>query len=118
MQPKLNLFAGSAVLAGILVISFYGLGQSLASGGHEFDDHDLDHEHHEEYGENSQRSAMTMNTAYAEECGSCHMAYPAMLLPPKFSPSHVSPVKTPARGSNAEARLPFPFCDLQLSCGW
>ena len=82
MQPKINILAGSAVPAGILVISFYGLGQSLASGDHEFDDHDLDHEHHEEYGENYQRSAMTMNTAYTEECGSCHMAYPAMLLPP------------------------------------
>ena len=81
MQPKLNIAAGSAALATILIISFYGLGQSLASGGYEYDDHDLDHEYHEEYGDNYRQGAMTMNAAYVEECGSCHLAYPAMLLP-------------------------------------
>ena len=81
MKPKFNLAAGSTVLAAILIISFYGLGQSLASGGDESDDHDLDHEYREKYGENSRRDAMTTNMTYEEECGSCHMAYPAMLLP-------------------------------------
>ena len=81
MKAKLTMAAGSAVLATILVVSFYGLGQSLASGGYESDDHDLDHEYHEEYSENYRYDAIAMNTMYAEECGSCHMAYPAMLLP-------------------------------------
>jgi hypothetical protein len=81
MKPKITMAAGSAVLATILIIVFYGLGQSLASGGYESDDHDLDHEYREEYGENYRQAAMTMNRVYAEECGGCHMAYPAMLLP-------------------------------------
>lgn len=81
MKPKFTMAAGSAALATILVVSFYGLGQSLASGGYESDDHDLDHEYHEEYSENYRLGAIAMNTVYTEECGSCHMAYPAMLLP-------------------------------------
>ena len=81
METKFTLAAGSVVLATIMIISFYGLGQSLASGRYESDDRDLDHESHEEYGENYRQGAMTMNTTYVEECGSCHMAYPAMLLP-------------------------------------
>ena len=81
MENKFTLAAGSVVLATIMIISIYGLGQSLASGGYEFDDHDLDHESHEEYGENYRRGAIMMNTTYAEECGSCHMVYPAALLP-------------------------------------
>ena len=81
MKPKFNMAVGSAVLAAVLIIGFYGLGQSLASGGNESDDHDLDHEYHEEYNENYGKGVMKMNAAYVEECGSCHMAYPAMLLP-------------------------------------
>ena len=81
MKPKLNMAAGSAVLVTILIISFYGLGQSFASGGYESDNHDLNHEYREEYSENYRQGAMTTNTAYIEECGSCHMVYPAMLLP-------------------------------------
>ena len=81
METKFTLAAGSVVLATIMIISFYGLGQSLASGRYESDDRDLDHESHEEYGENYRQGAMKMNTTYVEECGSCHMAYPAMLLP-------------------------------------
>ena len=83
MQAKITMAAGSAVLATVLTVSFYGLGQSLASGGYESDDHDLDHEYREEYRENDRESAMTANPAYSEECGSCHMAYPAKLLPPQ-----------------------------------
>lgn len=81
MKSKLTMAAGTVVLATVLIISFYGLGKSLASGGYESDDHDLDHEYHEEYGDNYRQGAMTMNAAYVEECGSCHLAYPAMLLP-------------------------------------
>jgi hypothetical protein len=80
MKPKFTMAAGTAVLATVLIVSFYGFGQSLASGGYDSDDHDLDHEYHEEYGDNYRQSAMMLNATYAEECGSCHMAYPAMLL--------------------------------------
>ena len=81
MKPKITMAAGSAVLATILIISFYGFGQSLASGRYESDDHDLDHEYRKEYSENYRQAAMKTNAIYVEECGSCHMVYPAMLLP-------------------------------------
>jgi hypothetical protein len=81
METKFTLVVGSVVLATIMIISVYGLGQSMASGGYDSDDHDLDHESHEEYGENYRQGEIMMNATYAEECGSCHMAYPAMLLP-------------------------------------
>ena len=81
MKTKFTMAAGYALLASILIISFNGLGQSLASSGFETDDHDPDHKYDEEYDDNGRRLALTMNPAYVEECGSCHMAYPAMLLP-------------------------------------
>jgi hypothetical protein len=79
MTPKFTMVAGSAVLATILIISFYGLGQSLASSGFENDDQDS--EYREQDDDNDRRGAIQMNQAYVDECGSCHMAYPAMLLP-------------------------------------
>lgn len=81
MKPKISMAVGSAVLATILIVSLYGFGQSLASGGYESDDHDLDHDYRGEYSENYRQGALKMNSAYTEECGSCHMAYPASLLP-------------------------------------
>ncbi|MCP4491996.1 MAG: hypothetical protein GY820_32530 [Gammaproteobacteria bacterium] len=67
-KQQVILFAGSAVLAGILVSSFYGIGQSLASGGES---------------KNHQIYLGKQNQVYLEECGSCHMAYPPQLLPSK-----------------------------------
>ena len=81
MKPKFTMAAGYAMLAAVLIVSFYGLGQSLASGGYEDDDREPDHEYRDEHGSNYRHGATIMNTAYREECGSCHMAYPAMLLP-------------------------------------
>ena len=81
MAPKFNMAAGYVVLASILIISFYGVGQSLASSGLKTDDNDLDHEYREQDDDNGRRSAIPMNQAYVKECGGCHMAYPAMLLP-------------------------------------
>ena len=81
MKPKISTAAGSAVLVAILIISFYGLGQSLASGGYEANDRESDHEYDHEYGSDYRQGATIMNMAYKEECGSCHMAYPARLLP-------------------------------------
>jgi hypothetical protein len=81
MKSKNNMAAGYVLMAAILGFSFYGLGQSLASGEYESDDHDLDHEYHEEYEHNGQQVAGSANPVYLEECASCHMAYPAGLLP-------------------------------------
>jgi hypothetical protein len=83
MNQKSTMAAGYALMAGILVFSLYGLGQSFASAGFESADHDLDHEAHEEYGHNDRRVVAAGSPVYTEECGSCHMAYPAMLLPGK-----------------------------------
>lgn len=82
MNTKLNMGIGAAVLASVLIISFYGLGQSLASGGYDSDDDDPGHEYEEKYSDNKQFGPK-MNAVYLEECGSCHMAYPAKLLPQK-----------------------------------
>jgi len=81
MKPRFTLAAGYAVLASILIISFYGLGQSLASSGFKSDEQDQDSEYREHDDENGRHGAMALNQAYVEECGSCHMAYPALLLP-------------------------------------
>ena len=81
MKSNTTLFSGYALLAFILVFSFYGLGKSLASGGYVSDDHDLDHEYADEYEHNGRQQAGSNDPLYIEECGSCHMAYPAMLLP-------------------------------------
>ena len=81
MKSKTTMAVGYVLMVGILGFSFYGLGQSLASGGYEMDDNDLDHEYREDNEHNGRQNATAANPVYAEECGSCHMAYPAMLLP-------------------------------------
>ena len=86
MKSKTTMAAGYVLMATILVFSFYGLGQSLASGGYESDDHDSDHEYHEENEHNGRPLAVSIDPVYLEECSSCHMAYPAMLLPAKSWP--------------------------------
>jgi hypothetical protein len=54
------------------MFSLYGIGKTLASGdkGHESDDGD------------DNLMSIQQNALYKEECASCHMAYPAQLLPP------------------------------------
>ncbi len=68
-------------MASILVFGFYGLGQSFASSEYKSEDHDLDHGYHAEYEHNDHQASAASSPAYKEECGSCHMAYPPMLLP-------------------------------------
>jgi len=79
MNPKKILILGYALLGSVLTFSIYGIGQSLASGNHE------DHERKSNYNSNDddQRSKLQHSPLYQEECGSCHMAYPAPLLPAK-----------------------------------
>lgn len=73
MNQNKSMVAGSILMAGILVFSLYGMSQTMASGGHDDDDDD--------YFRTS--SKIEQSPHYLEECGSCHMAYPAQLLPPQ-----------------------------------
>jgi hypothetical protein len=81
MLNKSRMAAGYSLMAAILAFAVYGLGQSFASGKFEAGEHDLDHEYEAEYEHNIARAGAPISPQYAEECGSCHMAYPAKLLP-------------------------------------
>jgi hypothetical protein len=83
MKSTISMAVGYVLMAAILVFSFYGLGQGLASDGFVSDDHDLDHEYHKEDEHNERQVGVATDPVYAEECGSCHMTYPATLLPTK-----------------------------------
>ena len=72
---------GSLALASILGFGFYGIGNSIASDryeymrGGEYREYDDDDDHY-------RRAPQAENSLYQAECGgSCHMAYPPMLLP-------------------------------------
>jgi hypothetical protein len=80
MKQTHRILIGTVVLGGVLTAGCYGIGKSTASGfGHYEDD---DHERYEhEYERHSSRSAPPPDPVYQEECGSCHMAYPAYMLP-------------------------------------
>ena len=75
MKQKTIMIAGYVILVSILTFSFYGIGQSLASGNHGNKEPGSDHE--DDYG----YSLVNENPVYIDECGSCHMAYPPQLLP-------------------------------------
>ena len=79
MKHKTMMIMGYALLASVLTFSFYGTGQSLASSDNEYEEHDSDQM---EYKDGKQRASGKQNPVYVDECGSCHMAYPAQLLPP------------------------------------
>lgn len=78
MKHKATMIIGYALLTSILTFSFYGMGQSLASSDNEYEEHDSDQM---EYKDGKQRASGKQNPLYVDECGSCHMAYPAQLLP-------------------------------------
>jgi len=67
MKQKLTMLFGAILLTSILAFSFYGMGSSYASGKSDHDEH--------------RYTSVQQNPLYQEECGSCHMAYPAQLLP-------------------------------------
>ena len=69
------------MLGGTLVFSLYGIGNSLASGGYE----NLQRSSYENGSDDDsyyRPSSASPLPLYKEECGSCHIAYPAVLLPP------------------------------------
>lgn len=78
MKQKFIMISGYALLVSILGYSIYGMGKSLASGNFEYQIGESDHEEFENHNGFSSRK---QNPVYLEECGSCHMAYPAQLLP-------------------------------------
>ena len=64
---------GSVLMGGILVFSLYGIGNTIASGDNE---RKWEHE-----GDSFDKTMTVDNIVYVDECGSCHMAYPAQMLP-------------------------------------
>ena len=80
-----QMVIGSLVMAGILSFGIYSVGSSLASDRYEYmrgggydgrsDDDSSDDDNH------YRGLPPAENVLYKEECGSCHMAYPPMLLP-------------------------------------
>lgn len=80
MNLKKSTIAGYILLAGTLAFSLYGIGNSLASSGYGnlqrgSYDHGSDDDSY------YRPSSANLPPMYKEECGSCHMAYPAELLP-------------------------------------
>lgn len=85
--------AGAALLASAIGLGFFGLATAVRDGGfnsayaaergHDEDHSSNDHSSEErgkEYGSRQQRDVV-MDSAYQEECGACHVAYPPQLLP-------------------------------------
>ena len=71
---------GSLALASILGFGFYGIGSSIASDRYEY----MRGSEYREYDDDDhyRRAPQVENSLYQAECGgSCHMAYPPMLLP-------------------------------------
>lgn len=82
MNDKRRILFGTILLSGALTLGLYGMGKSIASG-YEERYHDDDHEAFEfdddDHYFQTRRSAQP--EIYREECGSCHIAYPARFLP-------------------------------------
>ncbi len=77
MKQNFIMYTGTALLTAILLISFYGIGKSLASSDFKYGQGESDDEY-----ENLQGFSLhKQSPLYLEECGSCHMAYPPQLLP-------------------------------------
>ena len=84
MENRKFMLLGSVLLGTILLFSVYGIGSSIASGGFK--------KWHDDEDESRWRGSRDFVLAqkqdvvyslYNEECGSCHMAYPAQFLPPQ-----------------------------------
>lgn len=80
MKTRISLIAGSILLTGALVFGLHGVGQTLASGIYDGIEDDSEHEEHDD--DEYYFASVKQNPLYNEECGSCHMVYPAALLPP------------------------------------
>jgi hypothetical protein len=82
MKQNKALVIGSVLLGGALIFGLYGMGQTLASGYYpnRFESENEEDEHNG-YGYRRAPAPSPQMQQYRDECGSCHMAYPAMFLP-------------------------------------
>ena len=78
---------GFILLASALTITLFGMSQSLVASVNQAHE-ERKHSEHKEHRSEKQRKSVAMSPmdrqdqqAYQEECGSCHLAYPARLLP-------------------------------------
>ena len=78
MMNKTKVF-GSIMLIGILGFGLYGISSFASNGFFKFADDDDDDLY--KYANNNLLMSAEASL-YKEECGSCHIAYPAGLLPP------------------------------------
>ncbi|AJQ93806.1 diheme cytochrome c [Gynuella sunshinyii] len=78
---KWQWFVGVLIMGLILTVSLSSM--ALASGPLSglFGEHEDDDDDDGRVLALNDRSLVTPNTTYSEECGACHMAYPAKLLP-------------------------------------
>ncbi len=85
MKNSKIMAVGSVLLGGVLLFSLYGIGRSvIASGWGEREEYEREYERYDRHRAASAQQPMSpAQQAYVEECGSCHMAYPAGLLPPQ-----------------------------------
>jgi len=85
MKQNRNIWIGSALLAVVLAVGTYGTGKSIASGysGHRYFDSEYKGHERGEHERDYRPNAMPDFPLLQEECGSCHMVYPAFLLPPQ-----------------------------------
>lgn len=80
MKEGHKMIIGGMVMSGIIAFSLYGIGLGIASG--RFEGHDDDeYEHSARYAVGQSMQQVAGYEIYQAECGSCHMAYPAQLLP-------------------------------------
>ncbi|MBC8210462.1 MAG: hypothetical protein H8E21_05290 [Gammaproteobacteria bacterium] len=73
MNKSLSLWSGSLLLAAILVFSVSAIARAVAAGGLQ---------HTTIFASLGQADQSVPAGLYVNECGSCHMAYPAQLLAP------------------------------------
>ena len=89
---KIQKILGSLLLGSILIYSFWGIStaarEAFESGEHKNhehykgdEDHDDDDDHDEQYKSVYSKAVLQQDAIYVDECGSCHMAFPATLLP-------------------------------------
>lgn len=84
-MKNIKWYIGSAFLGGSLV---FGFGSLMTISADEYENHekeehygDRDHDEREEHKKDGDQVVVKLNKLYKEECGSCHIAYPAGLLP-------------------------------------
>ena len=80
MNIKKSMITGYILLGGALAFGLYGVGKSVASGSNEYLQRGA---YDQSSDDDSYYRAGSANPSpmYLEECGSCHIAYPAVLLP-------------------------------------